>query len=217
MKLLEVPEYLIVFMPRYGANFKLCDFIVPSETIRVRSLLHDDLPERNNVTDPVVSTFENAQQAGAHCVNILLELFFRHFCSPFPLALGSILSAGSFQPYQYNVVHNNDDYNFLPASSTPQGPETLFPPEHCMRLEAMLTIERSHYVAWVRDGAKVLFFDSMADRVDPVNVPQVREASDVAWMLETGDINEAMVHDAPPNGDLRRVLRDLNMCIYKKK
>jgi hypothetical protein len=123
----------------------------------------------------------------------------------------------------------------IQADSVPHGK----PKSTTLQLMAMLTIERSHYVSWLCDdaaGGKVLFFDSMADRVDPINIPCVREARDVALMLKMAaaarndensdvDVDDAarkkrLVEEiqalAKESADVKRVMRDLNMCIYKR-
>jgi hypothetical protein len=276
-------------MPRYGANFKLCDNTLPSEFIHAQPLIY--VPPKNaiasiqTISEPEVSV----QPAQAELIDsdmMDVEESSTYIADPVPPSTDIVDEAratlpdlptqpnGPFVPptffgaassttsdWQYvlddNKVSGQSEAQAVAplegglaatteafalathgaAVDTQEPPKEPIPPaermiytqspteledieapvpraEPDLRLEAMLTIERSHYVAWVRDCSKVLFFDSMSDRVDPINIPQVREAPEAAILLSRADIDE--LAKEKHTADVKRILRDLNMCIYKK-
>lgn len=90
-----------------------------------------------------------------------------------------------------------------------------------MELFAVLCIETSHYVAFVKYGSADsawLFFDSMADRdggQNGFNIPQVSPCPEVGAYLK---MTPEELHALDPKniqGQARRLLCDAYMCMYQ--
>jgi hypothetical protein len=98
---------------------------------------------------------------------------------------------------------------------------------HCFELVSLLAIGVSHFVAYARiarsDGtaAQWVFFDSMCDRINDVNVPEVVDVSAELAVLETPAalqvaprrLAEAGRHELP---HLRRVVMDAACVFYRR-
>lgn len=103
--------------------------------------------------------------------------------------------------------------------------------EHCpvprlyMELFAVVCIETSHYVAFVKAGsgheAPWCFFDSMADRKgeqNGYNIPEIVLVEDISvWLSDEG---VRALHEAAPNDKMlpehaKRLLCDAYMCMYQ--
>lgn len=99
------------------------------------------------------------------------------------------------------------------------------PPCHreVLELTAVICIETSHYVSFVKTGmgkaCPWLFFDSMADRVGAAsgyNIPEVRDCTnDMRWLEQEyrKKILETDEKSLPPL--VRRLLCDAYICIYQ--
>ncbi|XP_010784251.1 ubiquitin carboxyl-terminal hydrolase CYLD [Notothenia coriiceps] len=94
-------------------------------------------------------------------------------------------------------------------------------PRQRMELFAVLCIETSHYVAFVKYGSadsSWLFFDSMADRdggQNGFNIPQVSPCPEVEAYLK---MSPEELHSLDPKsivGQARRLLCDAYMCMYQ--
>ncbi|MEQ2157709.1 hypothetical protein GOODEAATRI_004559 [Goodea atripinnis] len=94
-------------------------------------------------------------------------------------------------------------------------------PRQRMELFAVLCIETSHYVAFVKYGSgdsAWLFFDSMADRdggQNGFNIPQVSPCPEVEAYLK---MTPEELHTLDPKsiqGQARRLLCDAYMCMYQ--
>lgn len=95
-----------------------------------------------------------------------------------------------------------------------------------LELFAVVCIETSHYVSFVKTGtgpdAKWLFFDSMADRIGAesgYNIPEVKLCPDIPELLDTsitstiGNIKD----DRNLPEYQRRLVCDAYMCMYQSK
>lgn len=99
-----------------------------------------------------------------------------------------------------------------------------------MVLSAVLCIETSHYVAFVRSlSGRWLFFDSMADREglsDGFNVPQVKDCERMSWWLsqagweklrdadEAGTMKAMLGKGSDVDPLVTRLLSDSYICFY---
>ncbi|NWQ70968.1 CYLD hydrolase, partial [Neopipo cinnamomea] len=94
-------------------------------------------------------------------------------------------------------------------------------PSQKMELFAVLCIETSHYVAFVkygRDDSAWLFFDSMADRdggQNGFNIPQVTPCPEVGEYLKMSLEELHSLDSRKIQGCARRLLCDAYMCMYQ--
>lgn len=94
-----------------------------------------------------------------------------------------------------------------------------------MELFAVVCIETSHYVSFVKAGsgqdAPWCFFDSMADRkgeVNGYNIPEMLSVAELAqWLSEDGarELNESFASDKMLPEHARRLFCDAYMCMYQ--
>ena len=102
-------------------------------------------------------------------------------------------------------------------------------------LEAVICIETSHYVSFVRARKEKpegefcwLFFDSMADRVEKSgveqNVPIVRATSNIGThLLKLDSLNPeqryeyVVSHSYTKEEHFKRLVQDAYICVYKQK
>ncbi|MFH4978414.1 hypothetical protein AB6A40_005123 [Gnathostoma spinigerum] len=120
------------------------------------------------------------------------------------------------------------DPQTLPLSSPNVSSGTNKCGRHKMQLSAVICIETSHYVSFVRTNSSNdwLFFDSMADRCgfdNGYNIPEVILCSGISsWLSVDGyrRLRSAVAHEGhlPPEVEadrhLNRLLSDGYMCIY---
>nr|XP_048284500.1 ubiquitin carboxyl-terminal hydrolase CYLD-like [Myodes glareolus] len=94
-------------------------------------------------------------------------------------------------------------------------------PSQKMELFAVLCIETSHYVAFVKygkDDSAWLFFDSMADRdggQNGFNIPQVTPCPEVGEYLKMSLEELHSLDSRRIQGCARRLLCDAYMCMYQ--
>lgn len=100
-------------------------------------------------------------------------------------------------------------------------------PHLFMELFAVVCIETSHYVSFVKAGsgpdAPWCFFDSMADRkgeVNGYNIPEMLSVSELAqWLSEDGarELNESFTSDKMLPEHAKRLFCDAYMCMYQSE
>lgn len=203
VKLSEVPAAFIIQMPRFGKQYKLYQRVLPSPLLDVTDLI-EGLPRQCTVCGGL-ARWECAAcggttlEAGALC-NTCLRLAHatRPHHKPTPLA-----------------ICEEEFVNILESCPVPRVYMELF---------AVLCIETSHYVAFVKAGvghdAPWCFFDSMADRKgerNGYNIPEIVCISELgAWLNEEGGRTlhaGAPPERAPPHA--KRLLADAYMCFYR--
>nr|CDJ90722.1 Hypothetical protein CBG09948 [Haemonchus contortus] len=148
------PKALVLQLPRYGQQ-KLFDKILPLERIEITGLVN------------------NAVQACHGCGRPAEGM-----CPECFLCKKVTLSEVSYcVPCSNRVHYNAGEQDHAIRLFYPSGRPVKKAAVHRMVLSAVLCIETSHYVAFVRSlSGRWLFFDSMADREglsDGFNVPQV--------------------------------------------
>lgn len=90
-----------------------------------------------------------------------------------------------------------------------------------MELFAVICIETSHYVSFVKAGggsdSPWVFFDSMADRKDERNIPTMTTVPDLPkWLSEEGarTLNEANINDKHLPEFAKRLICDAYLMLY---
>ncbi|XP_072743812.1 ubiquitin carboxyl-terminal hydrolase CYLD isoform X2 [Anoplolepis gracilipes] len=207
IRLKEVPSCLIIQMPRFGKSFKMYQKIQPT-------LLLD-------VTDII----ENSPRQCTVCGK-LAEFECKECYGQCGVGLESI----AFCLQCLEKVHRHE-------RRTNHEPKKLIVPmefailqEHCpvprlyLELSAVVCIETSHYVSFVKCGpgseAPWCFFDSMADRKgeqNGYNIPEMVPCPDFPYWLseDGGNYLTELTDDRHLPEHAKRLLCDAYMCMYQ--
>lgn len=210
IKLKEVPSCLIIQMPRFGKNFKMYPRILPSQLLDVTDIIEDS--PRQCTSCGKLAEHECRECLGAMQSGASLES--TAFCKVCLEAFHSHVKRKKHTPNPLTVPK---DFKMMA--------------EHCpvprifMELFAVVCIETSHYVAFVKAGAGQdapwVFFDSMADRrgeQNGYNIPEMIPVPDLPqWLSDDGarQLNEKAVNDKMLPEHAKRLLCDAYMCMYQ--
>ncbi|XP_041505941.1 ubiquitin carboxyl-terminal hydrolase CYLD-like [Microtus oregoni] len=206
LKFAEAPSCLIIQMPRFGKDFKMFKKIFPSLELNITDLLEDTPREcricgglamfecRECYEDPDITTGKIKQFCKTCCTQVHLH------------------------PKRMN-------HTYHPVSLPKDLPDWDWRhgciPCQKMELFAVLCIETSHYVAFVKygkDDSAWLFFDSMADRdggQNGFNIPQVTPCPEVGEYLKMSLEELHSLDSRRIQGCARRLLCDAYMCMYQ--
>ncbi|XP_058825663.1 ubiquitin carboxyl-terminal hydrolase CYLD isoform X2 [Topomyia yanbarensis] len=210
IKLKEVPSCLIIQMPRFGKNFKMYPRILPSQVLDVTDIIEDS-PRQCTVCGKL------AEHECRECFGIMqsgVGLESTAFCKG---CLETVHTHVKRQNHKPNPLTVPNDYKLMADHcSVPR----LF-----MELFAVVCIETSHYVAFVKaasgQDAPWVFFDSMADRrgeQNGYNIPEMLPVPDLPlWLSEDGarQLNETAINDRMLPEHAKRLLCDAYMCMYQ--
>ncbi|XP_059836824.1 ubiquitin carboxyl-terminal hydrolase CYLD isoform X4 [Hypanus sabinus] len=199
LKFEEIPSCLLVQMPRFGKQFKMYTEIMPSLELDITDLLHNSL--RQCFICGVAAEYE--------CVQCLLD---------------PMLSPGAIKQYcntcnsQVHSHKERKDHQFRKFSS-PNNVSVKVPfPRHKMELFAVLCIETSHYVSFVKYGSgkySWLFFDSMADRIGDENIPEITACPQIGDYLMMSEEKLSYTNMKQLDGFAKRLFCDAYMCMYR--
>ncbi|GBP87003.1 Ubiquitin carboxyl-terminal hydrolase CYLD [Eumeta japonica] len=206
VKLSEVPAALIIQMPRFGKQYKLYPRLLPSPLLDVTDLI-ESLPRQCTVCGGL-ARWECAACAG-RC--------------------GAGLESTAFCNSCLRVAHASRTHHKATALEVCEEFATVLEscpvPRVYMELFAVLCIETSHYVAFVKAGdghdSPWCFFDSMADRKgekNGYNIPEIVCLEELgAWLSEEGAraLNDAAPSDRQLPPHAKRLLCDAYMCFYR--
>ncbi|XP_036201221.1 ubiquitin carboxyl-terminal hydrolase CYLD isoform X4 [Myotis myotis] len=206
LKFAEAPSCLIIQMPRFGKDFKLFKKIFPSLELNITDLLED--------------TPRQCRICGGLAVYECRE------CYEDPdIAAGTIKQFCKDCNTQVHLHPKRLNHKFNPVSLPKDLPDREWRhscvPCQKMELFAVLCIETSHYVAFVkygRDDSAWLFFDSMADRdggQNGFNIPQVTPCPEVREYLKMSPEDLHSLDTRRIQGCARRLLCDAYMCMYQ--
>lgn len=178
IKLKEVPSCLIIQMPRFGKDFKMYPRILPSQVLDVTDVIEGCkfglINSIRTWENHFVFSPSNCLTAPRQCCvcGKLAELECKECFGS--LQFGAGLESTSFCTQCLEKVHSHDKRtNHRPRElKVPQDflimAEHITVPRIFMELFAVVCIETSHYVAFVKCGSGLdapwCFFDSMADR-----------------------------------------------------
>ncbi|XP_059206523.1 ubiquitin carboxyl-terminal hydrolase CYLD isoform X9 [Centropristis striata] len=206
LKFAEAPSCLIIQMPRFGKDFKMFNKIFPSLELDITDLLEDTPRECRICGGLALYECRDCYEDGDITAGKI-----KQFCEKCNTQV-------HLHPRRKTHRHNKLSVpKELQEGTVRQG---SFPRQR-MELFAVLCIETSHYVAFVKYGSADsawLFFDSMADRdggQNGFNIPQVSPCPEVeAYMKMTPE----ELHTLDPKsiqGQARRLLCDAYMCMYQ--
>ncbi|KAE8599807.1 hypothetical protein XENTR_v10017336 [Xenopus tropicalis] len=205
LKLAEIPSCFIIQTPRFGKEYKMFSKIVPSLELDVTDLLY------NSPRECVVC----GQLATKECAACFKDV---------------ILSGSGLKQYcdvcskKVHSHHMRKSHILTPLSvpeGSVQGPGQI--PRETLELFAVLCIETSHYVSFVKYGPEKgswMFFDSMADRhgnEDGYNIPTVSLCPEVATYLASPLKDLADQNPRDMKGVAKRLFCDAYMFMYQSK
>ncbi|XP_041077888.1 ubiquitin carboxyl-terminal hydrolase CYLD-like isoform X1 [Polyodon spathula] len=206
LKFAEAPSCLIIQMPRFGKDFKMFNKIFPSLEVDITDLL-EDTPRECRICGGLAlyecrECYEDADITAGKI---------KQFCEKCNTQVHLHPQRKGHQLGKLSLPKELADCAWW------QG---RFPRQR-MELFAVLCIETSHYVAFVKYGpgeSAWLFFDSMADRdggQNGFNIPQVTPCPEVGAYLK---MTPEELHALDPKsiqGFARRLLCDAYMYMYQ--
>uniref|UniRef100_A0A2R8N226 Ubiquitin carboxyl-terminal hydrolase CYLD n=1 Tax=Callithrix jacchus TaxID=9483 RepID=A0A2R8N226_CALJA len=206
LKFAEAPSCLIIQMPRFGKDFKLFKKIFPSLELNITDLL-EDTPRQCRICGGL------AMYECRECYDDL------------DISAGKIKQFCKTCNTQVHLHPKRLNHKYNPVSLPKDLPDWDWRhgciPCQNMELFAVLCIETSHYVAFVKygkDDSAWLFFDSMADRdggQNGFNIPQVTPCPEVGEYLKMSLEDLHSLDSRRIQGCARRLLCDAYMCMYQ--
>ncbi|XP_049975788.1 ubiquitin carboxyl-terminal hydrolase CYLD, partial [Alexandromys fortis] len=206
LKFAEAPSCLIIQMPRFGKDFKMFKKIFPSLELNITDLL-EDTPRECRICGGL-AMFE--------CRECYEDL---------DITAGKIKQFCKTCCTQVHLHPKRMNHTYHPVSLPKDLPDWDWRhgciPCQKMELFAVLCIETSHYVAFVKygkDDSAWLFFDSMADRdggQNGFNIPQVTPCPEVGEYLKMSLEELHSLDSRRIQGCARRLLCDAYMCMYQ--
>ncbi|TNN63930.1 Ubiquitin carboxyl-terminal hydrolase CYLD [Liparis tanakae] len=223
LKLAEVPSCLILQMPRFGKKFKMFDKIIPSLELDITDLLSEG-PQQCMLCGGL------AQVECTDCFSDPLfgQTGFKVFCRTCSSQVQCLSRRPSAMQHRFtSSVHSHPlRHSHHPVDlDIPQGylgrsvPQTLIRDK--LELFAVLCIETSHYVSFIKHGPNKqdwIFFDSMADREgerDGFNIPEVHACPEVSVYLDMSRAELANEVPRDMKGVAKRLFCDAYMYLYQ--
>ncbi|XP_067287245.1 ubiquitin carboxyl-terminal hydrolase CYLD [Pseudorasbora parva] len=204
LKFEEIPSCLIVQMPRFGKKFKMFPKIIPSTELDITDVLHCSPRE----------CFLCGHLAEYECDQCLMD----HKLQP-----GKIKQYCSTCNTQVHTHPSRQLHTPHKLTVPDQIPEDASVQRHQMQLFAVLCINTSHYVSFVKygpDPRSWIFFDSMADRCgddnNGYNVPVIRSCPEVGDFLSRPEEEISSADLSQCSELVRRLLCDSYMCLYQR-
>ncbi|XP_013863412.1 ubiquitin carboxyl-terminal hydrolase CYLD isoform X2 [Austrofundulus limnaeus] len=206
LKFAEAPSCLIIQMPRFGKDFKMFNKIFPSLELDITDLLEDTPRECRICGGLALYECRDCYEDGDITAGKI-----KQFCEKCNTQV---------HLHPKRKAHRHSKLSVPKELQDGTGRQGTFPRQR-MELFAVLCIETSHYVAFVKYGSADsawLFFDSMADRdggQNGFNIPQVSPCPEVEAYLK---MTPEELHTLDPKsiqGQARRLLCDAYMCMYQ--
>ncbi|KAG8134047.1 hypothetical protein E2320_011812 [Naja naja] len=205
LKLVEIPSCFILQMPRFGKEYKMFSKIIPSLELDITDLLLDSPREcfvcGDIATQECSACFKDKMFAGTG-----LKQFCDSCCSQ---------AHSHYQRRGHQTAKLRIPKEFAR--------DRMRVPREKLELFAVLCIETSHYVSFVKYGPEKenwMFFDSMADRhgdENGYNIPTVTLCPEVAKYLEMPISSLAMEQPRDMEGVAKRLFCDAYMYMYQSK
>ncbi|XP_064846520.1 ubiquitin carboxyl-terminal hydrolase CYLD-like isoform X3 [Oncorhynchus masou masou] len=206
LKFAEAPSCLIIQMPRFGKDFKMFNKIFPSLELDITDLLEDTPRECRICGGLALYECRECYEDGDITAGKI-----KQFCEKCNTQV---------HLHPRRKAHRHGKLSVPKELQEGVWRQGSYP---CQRMElfAVLCIETSHYVAFVKYGhqdSAWLFFDSMADRdggQNGFNIPQVSPCPEVGAYLK---MTPEELHALDPKsiqGQARRLLCDAYMCMYQ--
>ncbi|XP_067323339.1 ubiquitin carboxyl-terminal hydrolase CYLD-like [Anolis sagrei] len=209
LKLVEIPSCFILQMPRFGKEYKMFSKIIPSLELDITDLLLDS-PRECFVCGDVATQECSACFKDKKFADMGLKQYCDSCCS-------------QVHSHYQRKGHPTTKLR-IPQEFFRDGPcGGVQVPREKLELFAVLCIETSHYVSFVKYGPEKeswMFFDSMADRhgdENGYNIPTVTLCPEVAKYLEMPVATLAMQQPRDMEGVAKRLFCDAYMYMYQSK
>ncbi|XP_018414469.1 PREDICTED: ubiquitin carboxyl-terminal hydrolase CYLD-like [Nanorana parkeri] len=207
LKLAEVPSCFIIQMPRFGKEYKMFSKIVPSLELDITDLLLDSPRE----------CIVCGQLASYECPDCFMDdLLSQH-------GLKQYCALCSQQAHNHHKRKNHKPVPLKIPDTCLKAQGTKKIPRETLELFAVLCIETSHYVSFVKYGVEKgswMFFDSMADRYgseNGYNIPRVSLCPEVATYLASPLKDLISQNPREMKGVAKRLFCDAYMYMYQSK
>ncbi|XP_076583196.1 ubiquitin carboxyl-terminal hydrolase CYLD [Chaetodon auriga] len=205
LKLAEAPSCLILQMPRFGKKFKMFDKIIPSLELDITDLLSEG-PQQCMLCGKL------AQEECADCFKdpLFSHTGFKIFCKT---------CSTQVHTHPQRRSHHRAPLE-IPKGYVGHGISHTLTREK-LELFAVLCIETSHYVSFIKYGPNSqdwIFFDSMADRQgesDGFNIPEVNACPEVSMYLKMSPAELANQVPRDMEGVAKRLFCDAYMYLYQ--
>ncbi|XP_026201963.1 ubiquitin carboxyl-terminal hydrolase CYLD [Anabas testudineus] len=205
LKLEEVPSCLILQMPRFGKKFKMFDKIIPSLELDITDLLTEG-PQQ------CILCGNMAEEECTQCFkdSVFGQTGFKVFCKT---------CSSQVHSHPQRRLHKPVALEIPTAYQGRSITHTLTRDK--LELFAVLCIETSHYVSFIKYGPKNedwIFFDSMADRQgdrNGFNIPEVHACPEVGMYLEMSPAELASQVPRDMKGVAKRLFCDAYMYLYQ--
>uniref|UniRef100_A0A8D8UMU7 ubiquitinyl hydrolase 1 n=1 Tax=Cacopsylla melanoneura TaxID=428564 RepID=A0A8D8UMU7_9HEMI len=211
IKLKEVPPCLIIQMPRFGKSYKMYPRILPSQYLDITDVLEDS-PRQCTICGNL------AQFECRKCIDqcdIGLQSIW--YCRPCLEKTHS--QKRTDHESCWRTLEVSDYFQYTAGTGTECNVPRLF-----MELFAVVCIETSHYVAFVKGGsgcdAPWCFFDSMADRKgerNGYNIPEMVSLPELPyWLSDKGShYLNSITDDRQLPEHAKRLMCDAYMVMYQ--
>ncbi|XP_029948339.1 ubiquitin carboxyl-terminal hydrolase CYLD [Salarias fasciatus] len=203
LKFETMPSCLIVQMPRFGNKYKMFSHIIPSLTLDITDLLYNAPRE----------CFICGHLAEYECLQCLPDR---------KLQPGRIKQYCATCNTQVHTHPTRQDHSPSAVAVAADVAVDSPVPRRTMQLFAVLCIQTSHYVSFVKygpDPGSWLFFDSMADRhgndQSGYNIPEIRACPELGDFLCRPEEELARAHPSQAPELVRRLLCDSYMFLYQ--
>lgn len=202
LKFEEMPSCLMVQMPRFGSKYKMFSHIIPSVELDITDLLHNSPRE----------CFLCGKLAEYECLQCLPDRKLQ------PGRIKQYCAICNTQVHTHPTRQSHSPKALvLPTEVTRDVPV----PKRTMQLFAVLCIQTSHYVSFVKcgpDPRSWLFFDSMADRCGDnqsgYNIPEIRACPELGDFLSQSEEELAGANPSQAPELVQRLLCDSYMLLY---
>ncbi|XP_056129058.1 ubiquitin carboxyl-terminal hydrolase CYLD [Lampris incognitus] len=203
LKFEEVPSFLIVQMPRFGKKYKMFPHIIPSTELDITDLLYNSPRE----------CFVCGRLAEYECLQCLPDRKLQ------PGRIKQFCTICNTQVHTHPSRQEHSPKTLALPEGVPCAPGT----RHTMQLFAVLCIQTSHYVSFVKygpDPRSWLFFDSMADRYGDdrsgYNIPEIKACPELGDFLSQSEEQIAQANPSQAGEPVRRLLCDSYMFLYQR-
>ncbi|XP_034556475.1 ubiquitin carboxyl-terminal hydrolase CYLD [Notolabrus celidotus] len=203
LKFEEIPSCLMVQMPRFGNKYKMFSHIIPSTELDITDLLFNSPRE----------CFICGHLAEYECLQCLPDRKLQ------PGRIKQYCPTCNTQVHTHRLRQHHSPKALTVPSDVAADTSV---PRHMMQLFAVLCIQTSHYVSFVKygpDPQSWLFFDSMADRCGDdhhgYNIPEIQACPELGDFLSQPEEELARANPTQAPELVRRLLCDSYMFLYQ--
>ncbi|XP_072110542.1 ubiquitin carboxyl-terminal hydrolase CYLD-like [Mobula birostris] len=204
LKLTEVPSCFFIQMPRFGKSYKMFEKIIPSLELDITDLLSDSPRECCLCADLATRECEECFRD-----KLFSKTGLKQYCDA---CWHQVHKHPARRAHKPTVLQCPPEYERSQRARVPREKMQLF---------AMLCIETSHYVSFIKYGpgdGDWMFFDSMSDRhggESGYNIPSVTACPEVGLYTHVPPARLAKLSPRDLEGVAKRQLCDAYMYLYQ--